>query len=72
MPEMAHSLRLIAEFGPSAVYTGRIAEAIASVTWLTEDDLARFGPKWVEPFRAHYRGHTVFSNAAADPGSRGA
>lgn len=60
MPEMAHSLRLIAEFGPSAVYTGRIAEAIASVTWLTEDDLARFGPKWVEPLRAHYRGHTVF------------
>jgi gamma-glutamyltranspeptidase/glutathione hydrolase len=55
MPELAASLRLIAADGPDAVYRGPVAEAIASATWLEEDDLARYRPAWVEPLRMWYR-----------------
>ena len=57
---MARTMRLIAEQGPGAVYTGQVAEAIASVSWLTEDDLARYRAAWVSPLSAAYRGHTIF------------
>jgi len=59
LPELSASLRAIAEGGPTAFYTGRIAEAIASACWLDEGDLARFRPAWVEPLRLVYRGTEV-------------
>jgi gamma-glutamyltranspeptidase/glutathione hydrolase len=59
LPELAATMRALAEQGPDAFYTGRIAEAIASVTWLEEDDLARYRPRWVDPVRASYRGFEV-------------
>ena len=59
LPELAATLRRIAEEGPTALYRGPVAEAIASITWLEEDDLASFEPRWVEPLRVPYRGHEV-------------
>jgi len=59
LPALAATLRRIAEEGPSAFYEGEVARAIASVTWLEEEDLASFEPRWVEPLRMSYRGHEV-------------
>lgn len=59
LPEMGATIRSIAESGPDAFYTGRIGEAIASASWLEEDDLARYEARWVEPIRLTYRGTEV-------------
>ncbi len=59
LPALGSTLRAIATEGPDAVYRGRVAEAISSVCWLTEDDLAAYGPRWVEPLRLQYRGVDV-------------
>jgi gamma-glutamyltranspeptidase/glutathione hydrolase len=59
LPELAATLRAIAEQGPDAFYRGSVAEAIASCTWLEEEDLGGFAPRWVEPLRLAYRGTEV-------------
>jgi gamma-glutamyltranspeptidase/glutathione hydrolase len=59
LPELASTLRLIAEHGPGALYRGRVAEAIAAASWLEEDDLASYRARWVEPLRLSYRGAEV-------------
>ena len=59
LPELGATLRVIATDGPDAFYRGRVAEAISSVCWLTEDDLAGFAPRWVEPLQLRYRGVEV-------------
>jgi gamma-glutamyltranspeptidase/glutathione hydrolase len=59
LPALAGTLRRIAERGPDAVYSGEIAHAIAQASWLTEEDLAAFAPRWVAPLRAGYRGREV-------------
>lgn len=59
LPELARTLRAIAEHGSDAVYTGEIARAICSVCWLEESDLAGYRPRWVEPLRLRYRGVEV-------------
>ncbi|MGL6279689.1 MAG: gamma-glutamyltransferase family protein [Gaiella sp.] len=59
LPELGGTLRKIAEHGPDAFYRGPVAEAIASVSWLEQDDLAGFAPRWVEPLRLTYRGTEV-------------
>ncbi|HEU0304949.1 MAG TPA: gamma-glutamyltransferase, partial [Gaiellaceae bacterium] len=59
LPELASTLRRIAEGGPKAFYEGDVARAIASVTWLEEEDLAAYEARWVEPLSISYRGHTV-------------
>jgi gamma-glutamyltranspeptidase/glutathione hydrolase len=58
-PELGVTLRRIADEGPSAFYTGEVAEAICEVSWLEESDLAGFEPRWVEPLRLTYRGTEV-------------
>jgi gamma-glutamyltranspeptidase/glutathione hydrolase len=59
LPDLAASLRAIAEEGPDALYHGPIAEAIASVSWLEVEDLAAYEPRWVEAVRRSYRGVEV-------------
>ena len=59
MPELAVTLRGIAERGPCAFYEGRVAGAIVSASWLEDADLASFRPRWVEPLSVPYRGHEV-------------
>jgi gamma-glutamyltranspeptidase / glutathione hydrolase len=58
-PELAATLRAIAVDGPSAFYEGRVAAAIASASWVGEDDLASYRPAWVKPLRGAYRGVDV-------------
>jgi len=63
-PDLAASLRLIAEHGPEAFYRGPIAEAIVDVLRsaggaMTLDDLAAHRSEWVEPLRSTYRGVEV-------------
>jgi gamma-glutamyltranspeptidase/glutathione hydrolase len=59
LPELARTLRGVAERGPSAFYEGQVAAAIVAATWLEEEDLAAFAPCWVEPLRIGYREHEV-------------
>jgi gamma-glutamyltranspeptidase/glutathione hydrolase len=59
LPDLAKTLRGIAESGASAFYEGDVARSIASVTWLDEEDLAAHEARWVEPLSISYRGHTV-------------
>ena len=59
LPELGRTLRRIAAEGPTAVYEGGVAAAIASCTWLAEDDLAAYAPAWVETLTLEYRGTTV-------------
>lgn len=60
LPELARSLRTIAEGGAGAFYRGDIARSIADVTWLDEADLADYaGAQWVTPMKARYRGIDV-------------
>ena len=56
LPELAATLRRVAELGPAALYEGSVAEAIAAATWLSTDDLASHRSEWVEPLRLAYRG----------------
>jgi gamma-glutamyltranspeptidase/glutathione hydrolase len=55
LPELAATLRRIAEEGPSALYEGRVAAAIAAASWLAESDLESHRSEWVEPLRRGYR-----------------
>lgn len=60
LPDMAGSLRAIAEGGAAAFYRGKIARAISDASWLDEKDLAEYaGAKWVDPLRIRYRGVEV-------------
>ena len=59
LPDLAFTLRRIAEEGPDALYVGEVAAAIAEATWLTEDDLLAHRSEWVEPLRREYRGVEV-------------
>jgi gamma-glutamyltranspeptidase / glutathione hydrolase len=59
IPELGATLRRIAEQGPDAIYRGKVAEAIASCTWLDSEDLAAYRPRWVEPLTIDYDGTTV-------------
>ena len=54
LPELASTLRRIADEGPSALYSGSVARAICEASWLEESDLASFEPRWVEPLRTRY------------------
>jgi gamma-glutamyltranspeptidase / glutathione hydrolase len=63
-PDLAGSLRLIAEKGRDGYYRGRTAEAIVQISretggTLTLADLAEFQPEWVTPIETTYRGWTV-------------
>src|SRR5262249_45159193 len=59
LPELARTLRRVADEGPDYVYRGALAEAMCQVSWLAEADLASYRPAWCEPLRAHYRGYEV-------------
>ena len=63
-PNLAGSLRLIAEKGAPGFYDGKTAEAILAISrdeggTMTADDLKQFVPEWVEPISTTYRGWTV-------------
>jgi len=64
-PDVAKTLRLVAQDGPSAFYKGEIARAILSTSQaldgtMSADDLAQFSPEWVNPISTTYRDWTIY------------
>jgi gamma-glutamyltranspeptidase/glutathione hydrolase len=64
-PDLANSLRRIAQQGRDGYYTGATAEAIVAISGdnggtFTLADLAEFRAEWVEPISTTYRGWTVY------------
>jgi gamma-glutamyltranspeptidase/glutathione hydrolase len=64
-PDLAGSLRLIAQHGRDGYYKGKTAEAILTISreqggTMTAADLAEFQPEWVTPIKTSYRGWNVY------------
>jgi gamma-glutamyltranspeptidase/glutathione hydrolase len=65
-PDLARTLRLIADEGPDAFYKGKVAallvaEMKAGGGLITLDDLARYEAIVREPIHGTYRGHDVYA-----------
>ncbi len=63
-PDLAASLRLVANGGPTAFYSGPIAKAILAASaeldgTFAAADLSEYEAKWVDPISTEYRGWTV-------------
>ena len=63
-PDLAASLRRIADKGRDGYYQGPTAEAILAISKeaggvFTPEDLSEFEPEWVTPIQTTYRGWTV-------------
>jgi gamma-glutamyltranspeptidase/glutathione hydrolase len=72
-PALARTLRVIATRGPSAFYSGSIADSIVaemkrSGGLITKSDLAGYRPIWREPIRSTYRGHTILGMPPSSSG----
>jgi gamma-glutamyltranspeptidase / glutathione hydrolase len=72
-PQLARTIRLIAQGGSGAFYQGNIADSIdaemkRSGGLITKEDVARYRAIWREPIRSSYRGYTYF---AMPPSSSG-
>ena len=72
-PELAATLRLIADKGPRAFYEGAPARAIAEDMrahggLITEEDLARYQPTISKPLSGAYRGFEVLTSPPASGG----
>ncbi len=66
IPELAATLRRIAERGPAGFYEGETADLIVAEMQrggglITHEDLRRYEAKWRDPVVFLYRGHTVIS-----------
>ncbi|MCU1219433.1 MAG: gamma-glutamyltransferase [Candidatus Angelobacter sp.] len=64
-PDIAKSLRIIAENGRDAFYKGEIAQAIVRTSTafggtMELQDLADFSAEWVEPISIDYRGWKIY------------
>jgi gamma-glutamyltranspeptidase/glutathione hydrolase len=65
IPDLAATLRLIAEHGGAGFYEGKTAAAIVALSQakggtMTAADLKEFKPEWVDPISTTYRGWTVY------------
>ena len=66
LPDLARTLRLIADSGPDVFYRGQIADLIVAEMQrggglITKEDLARYQAKWRTPVQLSYRGYTIYS-----------
>ena len=64
-PDMAKSLRLIAETYGDAFYKGELADKIDAFMqehngFLRKSDLEAYKPEWVEPLSVNYRGYDIW------------
>ena len=64
-PDLAWSLKQIAEHGRSAFYEGEIAKRLLAYSkslggTMATEDLASYSGEWVEPISTTYRGWTVY------------
>jgi len=65
-PDLARTLRRIAEHGPDGFYGGETADLIVSEMergggLITHEDLQSYEAKWREPVEFNYRGHRIIS-----------
>ena len=72
-PELAKTLRLIADSGPSVFYKGQIADLIVAEMKrghgiITKADLAGYQAKWRTPIEVTYRGYRIYSMPPASSG----
>jgi gamma-glutamyltranspeptidase / glutathione hydrolase len=72
-PDLARTLRLIADSGPDVFYRGQIADLIVAEMArgggiITREDLAGYRPRWREPIRVEYRGYAVYSMPPSSSG----
>jgi gamma-glutamyltranspeptidase/glutathione hydrolase len=64
-PDLANSLRLVAQRGRAGFYEGPTADAILAISrekggTMAAADLVEFEPEWVDPISTTYRGWTVY------------
>jgi len=72
-PDLARTLQLISDSGPTVFYRGQIADSIVAEMQrgrglMTKDDLRHYRAKWRSPIRLTYRGHTIYSMPPASSG----
>jgi gamma-glutamyltranspeptidase/glutathione hydrolase len=72
-PELAATLRRIAEQGRDGFYKGQTADLIVAEMKrgggiITHEDLANYQPKWREPIRFEYRKHQIISMPPSSSG----
>lgn len=72
-PDLAATLRRIAEQGRDGFYKGETADLIVAEMQrggglITHEDLAKYQPRWRRPVTFLYRGHQVISMAPASSG----
>ena len=72
-PELAKTLRLIADSGPSVFYKGQIADLIVAEMKrghgiITKADLAGYQAKWRTPIEVTYRGYRIYSMPPSSSG----
>src|SRR6266550_1903793 len=65
-PDLARTLQLIADSGPSVFYRGQVADLLVQEMQrggglITREDLARYQAKWRAPVLIGYRGYTVYT-----------
>lgn len=65
-PDLARTLREVAEHGAEAFYRGDIARRIGKFFQehgglITAEDLANYRPDWVEPLTINYRGYDIYT-----------
>jgi len=65
-PDLARTLRRVAEEGAREFYQGDLARRIGEFFeknggLLRYDDLANYQPQWVEPLRTNYRGYDIYT-----------
>jgi gamma-glutamyltranspeptidase / glutathione hydrolase len=72
-PELAQTLRRIADQGAAGFYSGKTAELIADEMRrdggiLTAEDLSRYKPVWRDPVKSTYRGYTLLTMPPSSSG----
>jgi gamma-glutamyltranspeptidase/glutathione hydrolase len=72
-PQLARTLRLIADSSSRVFYHGSIADSIdaemkRSGGLITKADLARYRPVWRQPIRSSYRGYALLSMPPSSSG----
>jgi gamma-glutamyltranspeptidase / glutathione hydrolase len=72
-PDLARTLRLIADSGPDVFYRGQIADSIVAEMQrghglITKKDLKDYRAKWRTPIQISYRGYTIYSMPPSSSG----
>jgi len=65
-PDLARTLRIVAEKGPDGFYKGDIADrliaaSVAAGGWFSPDDFHNYKARVLKPLSATYHGHTIYS-----------